>query len=145
MKTLITLISTAVLTFLSSMILANTKAEPIKFLKAESIIDHYIDATTNGETSLLKYLFTEDFKFSSPNNSNKEQVTRSTYIKHLKGTKGLKLDVTTSYTFVEKNNDCSIVRVESKFEKFSKYEYVTLCNTNEGWKIRNIVATYPEK
>lgn len=145
MKTLISLIAATVFTLVSSFVFANSKPEPVKFLKVESIIDHYIDATNNGEVALVDHLFTENFKYATPNKGKSELVGRSTLVNHLKKQKGVKLAAESSYTFVEKNDDCSIVRVATSFEHFTRYDYVTLCNSKDGWKISNVTVTYPVK
>ncbi|GGE29105.1 MULTISPECIES: nuclear transport factor 2 family protein [Sphingobacterium] len=145
MKTLISLIATTVFTLVSSFVFANSKPEPVKFIKVESIIDQYIDASNNGEVSLVDYLFTEDFKYSTPNNGQTELIGRSELVKHLKSNKGSKMNAETEYSFVEKNDDCSIVKVTTTFETFKKYDYVTLCNSKDGWKISHITVTYPER
>ena len=145
MKTLITLIATTIFTLLSSFVFANTKPEPVKFIKVETIIDHYIDATNNGETALLKHLFTDDFKYATPNNGQREMIGRTALIEYLKKNKGVKLDAETEYAFVEKNEDCSIVKITTDFGKFQRYDYVTLCNNKDGWKISNVTVTYPGK
>jgi len=145
MKTLISLIATTVFTFVSSFVFAGNTPEPVKFIKVESIIDHYIDAANNGETSLVDHLFTEDFKYTTPNNGQRELIGRSALIQHLKKNKGVRLEADTKYTFVEKNDDCSIVRVTTTFNSFKRYDYVTLCNSKDGWKISNVTVTYPQK
>lgn len=143
MKTLITLITTAVLTFVSSFVFAAKLPEPVKFVKVESIIDQYIDATNYGETSLVDHLFTEDFKFATPNNGKTEMISRSALVKYLKKNKGIKLNAETNYSFVEKNDDCSIVKVTTSFNNFDRYDYITICNSKDGWKISHVTVTYP--
>ncbi len=145
MKTLITLIATAVFTFVSSFVFADTKPEPVRFFKVESIIDHYIDAANNGKTEFLNDLFTQNFKYSTPNNGKNELIGRKDLINYWKSTKGIKLDAKTDYAFVEKNDDCSIVRIRTSFENFTRFDYITLCNSKDGWKISNVTVTYPEK
>lgn len=145
MKTLIALIVTTAMTFLSTALFANEKNAPVKFLKVETIIDHYIDASLNGNTELVDHLFSEDFYYSTPNNRSTETIKRRALIKHLKSLKGVKIESHSEYQFVEKNEDCSIVRITTTFETFQRHDYVTLCNSKDGWKISNVVVTYPVK
>ncbi len=145
MKTLITVIVTAVLTFVTYTLSANNLANPLKFAKVETIIDHYIDATVNGETTLLKFLFTDDFTQSTPNNGEVDKVSKAQVVKHLKSLKGIQTNCETSYEFVEKNSDCSIVKVTKRFANFQRVDYVTMCNTDAGWKINKVLVAYPER
>lgn len=116
-----------------------------KFLKVETIIDHYIDASLNGNTELVDHLFSEDFYYSTPNNRSTETIKRRALIKYLKSLKGVKIESHSEYQFVEKNEDCSIVRIITTFDTFQRHDYVTLCNSKDGWKISNVVVTYPVK
>lgn len=145
MKTLIMLIVTAVMTFLTSMLLASEPSAPIKFYKAESLVDHYIDASINGNTLNVDHLFTDDFYFSTPNARSKEKINKKALVKHMKSLTGVQLEAETEYEFVEKNEDCSIVRICSTFKTFKRYDYVTMCNSKDGWKISNVVVTYPDR
>jgi len=145
MKTLITLIAAALFTSLSSFAFSAAKPEPVKFVHVESIIDQYIEAMTKGETEYLNSLFTHDFKLTTPSNTNSKPVTKNEIIKYLKTLQDVKLLCETDYSFVEKNNDCSIVKVTSSFDNFERIDYLTVCNSELGWKISNVVVAYPEK
>src|SRR5690606_31701209 len=135
MKTLITLIATVAFTFFNSVSFSAEKPEPKKYINVESIIDHYIAATTQGETEYLKSIFSQDFKLTSPSNSNSKPFTKSEIIKHLQSLKNVKLLCETNYSFVEKNNDSSIVKVISTFKDFERIDYLTICNSELGWKV----------
>ena len=143
MKTLINLIITSILVLATMFAEATERPEPVKFFKAESIIDHYLDATQHGNTELVDHLFTSDFYYSTPNNRSKESLNRKAMTTYLKSLKGVKLDCTSTYQFIEKNDDCSIVKVTTEFEKFKRNDYITLCNSKDGWKISNVIVTYP--
>ncbi len=144
MKTLITLIASAVFTLATYTLSAANLPDPLKFAKVETIVDHYIDATVNGETELLDYLFTNDFSQSTPNNKNKEMLSKNQMMKHLKSLKNVRYACDTDVQFVEKNEDCSIVKVTKYFSNFKRVDYVTMCNTEDGWKINKVLVAYPE-
>ncbi len=143
MKTLATLIATALLSFITQFVKAEEKSEPVKFLKVENIIDHYLDATLHGNVDLVNHLFTSDFYQSTPNNRSKESINRKSLIKYLKSLEGIQVDCKSSYQFVEKNENCSIVRIKTQFKTFERNDYVTICNGDDGWKISSVVVTYP--
>ncbi|MVZ67084.1 hypothetical protein GQF61_14575 [Sphingobacterium sp. DK4209] len=145
MKTLITLIATAVFTFLTSTLSAANMPDPLKFAKVETIIDHYINATVKGDTELLNYLFTEDFTQTTPNKQNKEKHNRKEVINHLKTLKNVEFSCDTDVEFIEKNDDCSIVKITKSFANFQRIDYVTMCNTEEGWKINKVLVAYPAR
>ncbi|WP_099367952.1 nuclear transport factor 2 family protein [Sphingobacterium sp. 1.A.4] len=145
MKKLITLIVTTVMTFLSSTLFANEMEGPVKFAKVETIVDHYIDATLRGNIELVDHMFTNDFYYSTPNSRSSENIKKKAMIKYLKSLKNVKMECESDYKFIEKNEDCSIVQITTTFENFTRNDYVTLCNSKDGWKISNVVVTYPIK
>ena len=145
MKTLITLIAAVGFTLFNSFAFSTAKPEPKKFIHVESIIDHYINAMTKGETDYLKSIFSEDLKFSTPSNKNSKPFTRSEIIEHLQSLKDIKALCETDYTFIEKNSNCSIVKITSSFKNFERVDYITVRNSELGWKVSNVVVAYPEK
>ena len=53
------------------------------------------------------------------------------------------MDCETDYTVVEKNKDSSIIKLTSTFNNFQRIDYLTICNSELGWKISNVVVVYP--
>jgi hypothetical protein len=49
---------------------------------------------------------------------------------------------TTTTTEVESNADMSVVRVDMKFDNFTRTNYVTMANTEDGWKITNVYSVF---
>ena len=145
MKALITLIAALVFSLLSSFAFSTEKPGPLKFSKVESVIDYYIDATTNGHTAYLNDLFTADFKFTVPSNISGKTVDRQAMIGYLKSLENIKTSCETDYTIVEKNKDSSIIKLTSDFGNFQRIDYITICQSDLGWKISDVLVTYPEK
>jgi|SRR5690606_3553546 len=145
MKSLITLIAALVFSLLSSFAFSAEKPSPLKFVEVESIIDHYIEATTNGHTAYLNDLFTSDFKFTTPSNLNSKPVNKQAMVSYLKSLEAIKMTCDTDYSIVEKNKDSSIIKLTANYGDFERIDYITICHSDLGWKISNVMVTYPEK
>ncbi|MGO1521003.1 MAG: nuclear transport factor 2 family protein [Sphingobacterium sp.] len=143
MKTFITFPITLIFSTLSHFISGADKPEPTIFTKAETAIQHYITATQLGETDDLEYLFTEQLRISTPDNTDSKSFDRSALIKHLKENQGNKLDVISELTILENHSHYSVAQIRTTFDHFVRLDYLTLQNGKNGWKISNIVVTYP--
>lgn len=143
MKTFITFAITLLFSALSPFILGADKPKPILFAKAEMAIQHYIAATQQGETDDLEHLFTEQLRISTPDNTDGKSFDRSALIKYLKENQGNKLDVISEFTILENHSHYSVAQVRTTFDHFLRLDYLTLQNGKNGWKISNIVVTYP--
>lgn len=114
---------------------------PLKDVNAMKIALTYVEAITLGNTEFNKYLFTSDFEYRI---AATDQVhNRATYLKYLKGNQGLKYNCETSYEILDQTGPTCMAKATMKFEKFTRVDYITLLQTQDGWKINKVVTTYP--
>lgn len=143
MKTFITFTITLIFSALSHALLGSDKPEATVFAKAEITVEHYIAAMQDGEIEYLESLFTKKLRISTPDNTNQNHFGRSALIKHLKENQGTHLEAISKFTFLENHKNYSVVQVKTEFDHFTRLDYLTLQNGKNGWKISNIVVTYP--
>ena len=141
MKKIISTITTALLLVISLSSFADKNLNPLKELNTKSILSTYIEATTLGTDMYNKYLLTDDFQYT--NTANKESFNKNQYLKFLKETKGLKFNGLTSYDILDQSGKTCIAKAITKFDNFSRVDFITLSNTNDGWKVSKVVTTYP--
>ena len=98
--------------------------------------------TTKGNTEGIQHLFSSDFKWTQSSNAKTKIYSKTDLVNYLKSHKGLSQNCQSTYTIVEKNDNCVIARIEMKYENFTKIECITLCNENQEWKINQIVESY---
>ncbi len=60
----------------------------------------------------------------------------------LKAGKNVEQACTTSTRVVENNAYMAVVKVDMKFDQFTRSNYVTLVNTGNGWKITNVYSIF---
>lgn len=114
----------------------------IKNTNPITVIDSYIQITTEGNTEGIQHLFSKDFKWTQSSNAKTKTYNKSDLITYLKSNKGLIQNCKTNYNIVEKNDNCVIARIEMKYDTFTKIECITLCNENQEWKINQIIESY---
>lgn len=118
------------------------KDKRVKNTNPTTVIDSYIQITTKGNTEGIQHLFSKDFKWTQSSNAKTKTCNRTDLITYLKSNKGLIQNCITTYSIVEKNNNCVIVKIEMKYDSFTKVECITLCNENQEWTINQIIESY---
>jgi len=143
MKTLITSIIVAAILFFNSTIAKAGITVPNND-SADHAVDWYINALINGRVENLDKLFDDSFTQSVTNKGKIIPFTKVQITDFLKANKNIQQqDCDVSYRLVEENANFSIAKVEMKYQKFTKVEYVTLCHDKQGWKISQILTVYP--
>ena len=141
MKKTITSITTALLMIISLSGFAANTLNPLKNLDTKAILTTYVEATTLGTDTYNKYLLTDDFEYK--NTANNDKFNKRQYLKFLKETKGLKFDAVTNYEILDQCGNTCIAKATTKFQNFSRVDFITLSSTNDGWKVSKVVTTYP--
>jgi DNA-binding TFAR19-related protein (PDSD5 family) len=60
----------------------------------------------------------------------------------MKNSENVAQNCQTDYAIVEQNPSQAIVKVTLKYEAFSRINYVTMAQTNKGWKITNVSSVF---
>lgn len=107
-----------------------------------TVIDSYIQIATAGNTDGIQHLFSDDFKWTQSSNAKTKTYSKSEIVNFLKSSKGIKQNCQTTYNIMEKNDNCVMVKVEMKYDNFTKIECITLCNVNQEWTINQIIESY---
>lgn len=143
MKRVITTIATVfALVFIigSTNSTAKTAINPLRSFDSKAIVKTYLEVLTTGDLQHNKNLYTDDFHYTNALN----QVTSSKrqYLEYLKKTKGLKYNCKTSYEILDQTGGTAMGKAIMEFPTFTRVDYITLQNTKEGWKIKEVVTTY---
>ena len=114
---------------------------PLKAM--DQVITAYIDCTTQGNLENVKYIFSDNFRHSMNRNGNLFIINKKEMIDFLQTTKNIKQNCETTYNIVESSPDCAIVKVSMKYANFTKVDLVTICASEDGWAVSQVVSTYP--
>ena len=109
---------------------------------ANDVLIKYIENTTTGHGYDFNELLADDFKQYIDCDKKKLNYDKKQFIKYLKSSRNIVFDCTTDYSVIEETEDFVIAKVDMQFATFTKTNYVTLSNTDEGWKITNISVQY---
>lgn len=140
MKTLKT-IAAALLMVLSVSAFANDENK-IEKLKINYALKTYVDAVAHGKIEGLADVLDKDIKFTITRgeqiiNYNKVQMLNSLW--HLQN---VEQNCSTEFSIMESTPTQSVVKVTMKYEGFSKISYLSMANTNQGWKIVSVATSF---
>ncbi|WP_345948516.1 MULTISPECIES: nuclear transport factor 2 family protein [unclassified Mucilaginibacter] len=105
-------------------------------------ITTYVNAMTQGKNAGLKDVIDQTAKFSTLRGKQVVSFDKADMLKFADQNKDIQQACTTTTTEVETNADMSVVKVDMKYENFTRTNYVTMANTGDGWKITNVYSVF---
>ncbi|MBD1366999.1 nuclear transport factor 2 family protein [Mucilaginibacter sp. ZT4R22] len=121
------------------------KANPIpdnESLTATHAVNTYVDAITRGKLAGLNDVLDQTVKFSMLRGKKMLSFDKKQMMEFFKGDKNVEQTCTTSTDIVESNADIKVVKVDMKYDGFTRSNYVTVTNTGDGWKITNVYSVF---
>ncbi|RKR85707.1 putative lumazine-binding protein [Mucilaginibacter gracilis] len=143
MKTLKTIILglVAVVTFgaASAKNIDNTANEKTSINYA---VNAYVNAIAHGQNEALTEVLDNNFKFTMLRGKTMVSCNKAELMEFLKTTENVKQDCKSTVMVNESNADITVVKVNMQYKGFLRTNYVTLANTNDGWKITNVYSVF---
>lgn len=111
-------------------------------LTATHAINTYVDAVTRGKLSGLNEVLDQSVKFNMLRGKKLLSFNKKEMMDFFKGDKNIEQACVTSTSIVESNADLKLIKVDMKFDGFTRSNYVTVANTGDGWKITNVYSVF---
>lgn len=121
---------------------ATTTATENDNLTATHAVNTYVDAMTRGRISGLNEVLDSSVKFNMLRGKKMLSFSKKEMMDFFKGDKNVEQACTTSTSVVESNADIKVIKVDMKFDSFTRSNYVTVANTGDGWKITNVYSVF---
>jgi hypothetical protein len=141
MKKIVTTLAAAFIMISSFSSFAAEKTNPLKDFTSAKIITSYLEATTLGSIAFNKFLFADDFQYR--NSVNKVIYNKREYLNFLKTHKGITFNCKTSYEMFDQTGKACVAKATMEFKHFTRVDYITLNQDQDGWKVTKVVTTYP--
>ncbi|WP_295767829.1 nuclear transport factor 2 family protein [uncultured Mucilaginibacter sp.] len=140
MKTLKSLVAGLALLVIANVVKAE---EPnVARLTKSYAVSTYVNMMTRGLNAGLSDVFESNAKINILRGKQVLSFSKAEMLTFAGDNKNIQQNCTTSVTEVESNADMAIVKVDMKYEKFTRTNYVTIANTGEGWKITNVYSVF---
>ncbi len=140
MKTLKSLLATALIAIsLSSFAGEDPKSQK---LTMDYALQTYIEAITSGKVKAFAEILDSDVKFTVNRGKKIINYSRSEMLSMMKSTENISQNCVTEHSIVQQSTTQAIVKVTMKYDSFSRINYVTMAETNKGWKITNVSSEF---
>jgi hypothetical protein len=105
-------------------------------------INTYVDAMTRGKLGGLNDVLDKSAAFSMVRGKQVLSFDKNQMLEYLKTTRNTEQACVTSTSIVESNDAVAIVKVDMKYDNFTRSNYVTIANTGTGWKITSVYSIF---
>ena len=110
-------------------------------LTRDDVVKIYIDATTNGNVSKLDNVLADDMQFNIQRGDYVNTLDKNQLIDYLKNNATSDPSVKTNTTVMQEDDNSSVIKVEFKYDGYSRTDEVTL-NKTFGWVITTVVCKF---
>ncbi|MVN20977.1 nuclear transport factor 2 family protein [Mucilaginibacter arboris] len=141
MKTLKTTLLALLLTVTYSISKANLPNRSER-LTMRYAISAYVDAFTHGKCAGLADVIDDSAKFSHTRGEKIISFSKNEILESLKNQQDVEQNCTTTARIVESTAKLVVYKVQMKYEKFSRINFVTMTDTGNGWKITNVSTVF---
>ncbi|MEX8547700.1 MAG: hypothetical protein V5804_08870 [Mucilaginibacter sp.] len=126
-------------------LLGNAKADKPKHHTVFTMhfsVNAFIDADARGLCDGLTDIIADNAKFSIMRGDQMLCFNKKEIIKSMESLRGVQQNCTTNYKVVETFDRYVLVKVEMKYPTFSRFNYITLHQCSDGWKITNVSSIF---
>lgn len=120
----------------------NATSNNTEHLTKNYAINTYVDAMTRGRLNGLNDVLDNSAAFSTVRDKKVVTLDKKQILEYFKMIKNTEQICTTATSVVESNASITIVKVDMKYQDFTRSNYVTIANTGSGWKITNVYSTF---
>jgi hypothetical protein len=105
-------------------------------------INTYIDAMTRGRLNGLGEVLDKSASFNTVRGKEVLSLDRKQELNFLEGIGKAEQNCVTNTSMVESNDNIAIVKVDMKYDGFTRSNYITIAHTAAGWKVTNVYSTF---
>ncbi len=127
------------------LLLGTAKADKPKSHAAFTIkfsVNAFINADVHGACDGLTDIIADNAKFSLMRGDQMLCFNKKEMVKSMESLRGVQQNCTTNYNVVETFDKYVLIKVEMKYPTFSRFNYITMNECSDGWKITNVSSIF---
>ncbi|RYY07338.1 MAG: hypothetical protein EOP43_03555 [Sphingobacteriaceae bacterium] len=105
-------------------------------------ISSFIDADTRGLCNGLANIINDNAKFTMMRGDQLISCNKKQIVNYLEKLRGIQQNCTTSYDVIEAADKYALIKVVMKYPAFTRFNYVTMNECSDGWKITNVNSIF---
>lgn len=102
----------------------------------------YVDAIQHGRLKGLSAVIDDNAKFTMQRGDKLITLTKNEILNALKKQENIEQNCVVSQTLIQSLPNQMIVQVDMKYDNFTRINYVTLSESNSGWKVTQVSSTF---
>lgn len=141
MKRTLATILTALIMIGTFSAFAAESTNPLKDQNSNRVLESYLEAITQGNSTYNKFLFASNFEYR--NSANDKTVYKKEYLNFLKANEKLVYNCKSTFTVLDECGTECVAKLTLVFDTFTRVDHISLNKSKDGWKIYKVVTTYP--
>jgi|SRR5690606_5183644 len=121
---------------------AKASPEETKKTSAKNAVSGFMNAFAEGRLHGFSQMLDDNVTFTIARAGKIFTYGKSAILKDLKKTADVRQNCETDYTLVKSLPNQAIFRVDMKYENFTRENYITMIESNDGWKITHITSSF---
>ena len=102
------------------------------------VLDIFMNAATHGKLARLDEVMDKDLEFNMKRGERTITVNKAQALDFYKASENVEQACKCSSTIVEDNDRYSVMKVEMKYDTYTRVNVVTIKDTTSGWKITKV-------
>jgi hypothetical protein len=112
-----------------------------KFTRSYTLTS-FINTMIKGQVVGFEAALDPSVTFSTMRGQKIVTFSKEDMLDFIKKNKGVVQNCITTTSQVQSNNDICVMKVDMKYDNFTRSNYITMANTGDGWKITNVHSVF---
>ena len=108
----------------------------------DEVINAYLDAVVHGKINGFSDIVDDDAQFNMKRGSNVNTLNKPQVLDALKLNENIEQDCQCTKTVMQDSEDMSVVKVDMKYNDFTRTDVITAQRAGNGWKITKVETSF---
>ena len=108
----------------------------------DKAIDTYLNAVVHGKLAGIDDAIDNEAQFDMKRGNNVNTLTKAQIISALKANENVEQDCQCTKTVVRDDDDMKVIKVDMKYNDFTRTDVITTEHAGSGWKITKVETSF---
>jgi hypothetical protein len=108
----------------------------------DQAIDTYLNAVVHGKLAGIDDAIDNEAQFDMRRGNNVNTLTKAQIISSLKANENIEQDCQCTKTVVRDDDDMKVMKVDMKYNDFTRTDVITTEHSGSGWKITKVETSF---
>jgi hypothetical protein len=108
----------------------------------DEVIDTYLNAVMHGKLNGISEAIDDDAQFDMKRGSSVSTLSKPQILDALKSGENVEQDCQCTKTVLQSDDEKSVVKVDMKYNDFTRTDVITAQRAGNGWKITKVETSY---